>query len=116
MSSSTSGDKLRAPNEEAAPIPDTNEEATPITDTTPVPNTCPLCNTPAITDPTPVKIANPPSNTTDFVAVIHDLGFTLSQAAVCSAGRHGAVRACTRPAGSYAALLKGKVSSVARRW
>ena len=37
-----------------------------------------LSNTQTITDPTPVTVANPPSNTTDIVAVLHDLEFTLS--------------------------------------
>ena len=78
----TSDDELRAAatNEEAAPITDTNEEATPITDPTPVLNANPLSNTPTATDPTPVTDPNPLSNTTDIVAVLRDLGFTLSPA------------------------------------
>ena len=52
-SSDTPDDELRAPNEEAAPIPDT-------------------------TDTTPVTVANPPSNAPGIVAVLHDLVFTLS--------------------------------------
>ena len=60
FSSDTSDDELRAPNEEAAQILDTSEEATPITDTTPVLNAHPLSNTPTITDLSPVPVANPP--------------------------------------------------------
>ena len=68
-SSDTPDDELRAPNEEPAPIPDTNEEAalitdtdtneeaTPITDATPVLNENPHSNTPATMDPTPVSVA-----------------------------------------------------------
>ena len=36
-----------------------------------------LANTPIITDPTPVKVANPPSNTKGIWAVLQDLGFAL---------------------------------------
>ena len=53
---------------------------TPITDTTPVLNANPFSNTPITTNPTPVTVGNPPSNTTEIVAVLHDLGFTLSPA------------------------------------
>ena len=59
LSSNTSDDEIQAPNEEAAPIPDTdtNEEATPIKDATPVLNANPLSNTLTITDPTPVTVS-----------------------------------------------------------
>ena len=77
-----SDDELRATatNEKAAPITATNEEERPITDPTPVLNATPLSNTPATTNPAPVTDANPLSNTTEIVAVLHDLGFTLSLA------------------------------------
>ena len=74
----TSDDELRAPNGVAAPTPATNEEATLNTDTNPVLNVSTLSNTPTATDPTPVAVANPSSNTKGVVAVLHDLGFTLS--------------------------------------
>ena len=69
-SSETSDVKLRAPNEKAAPISATTEEATQITDTTPVLNANSLSYTLTITDLTPVTVAHLLSDMTDTVAVL----------------------------------------------